>query len=111
MVLYPRSRVGGKYLCSGRFDSIGNQLTVDYYTFPSSKSVDTFHIQEEKIYKPGTYPINVEIYDPNLDLKTCCHILFEMLSSNLRSDSIYLKYLRYFDLKIRYKWSITFSVH
>ena len=27
----------GKYLCSGRFNSIGNQLTVDSYTFPSSK--------------------------------------------------------------------------
>ena len=31
MVLYPRSGLAGKYLCSGRFNSIGNQLTVDSY--------------------------------------------------------------------------------
>ena len=32
MVLYPRSGLAGKYMCSGRFDSIGNQFTVDSYT-------------------------------------------------------------------------------
>ena len=28
----PALDLAGKYLCSGRFDSIGNQLTVDSYT-------------------------------------------------------------------------------
>ena len=28
----PALGLAGKYLCSGRFDSIGNQLTVDSYT-------------------------------------------------------------------------------
>ena len=69
------------------------------------------HIREEKIYKPGTYPRNVKIYDPTPDLKTRCHISFEMLSSNLSSDSRDFKYLRYHDLEIRYNLSITFSFH
>ena len=56
--------------------------------------------EKKKNYEPGTYPKNVKIYDPTPDMKTCCHISFEMLSSNLRSDSIYLEYLRYRDLKI-----------
>ena len=33
------------------------------------------------------------------DLKICCHILFEMLGSDLNSDCRDLRYLRYFDLK------------
>ena len=41
----------------------------------------------------------MKIYDPTLDLKTRCHISFDILSSNLRSDSRDLKYLRYSDLK------------
>ena len=37
----------------------------------------------------------MKVYDPTPDMKTRCPILFEMLSSNLRSDSIDLKDLRY----------------
>ena len=73
--------------------------------------MDNCHIREDTKYKPGTYPRNVKIYDPTPDMKTRCHISFEMLSSNLRSDSIDFKELRYFDLKIRYNLSITFSFH
>ena len=42
----------------------------------------------------------MKIYDPTADLKTCCHISFEMLSSNLRLDSRDLGYLRHHGLKI-----------
>ena len=107
----PALDLAGKYLCSGRFDSIGNQLTVDSYTFPSSKLVDNYHIREDTKYKPGTYPRNVKIYAPTPDMETRYHISFEMLSSNLLSDLRDLKYLRYRDLKIRYNLSITFSFH
>ena len=41
---------------------------------------------------------NVKIYDPTPDLKTCCHILFDMLSLYFCSDCIYMRYLRYIDL-------------
>ena len=37
------------------------------------------------------------------DLKTCCHILFEMLSSDLRSDCRDLIYWRYIYLENREK--------
>ena len=62
--------------------------------------MDNGHIREETKDKPDTYPRNMKIYDPTSDMKTRCHISFEILSSNLRSDSIDLKYLRYSDLKI-----------
>ena len=57
-------------------------------------------VREETKYKPDTYQRNVKIYDPTSDLKTCCRISFEMLSSNIRSDSRDLEYLRYRDLEI-----------
>ena len=62
--------------------------------------MDNYHRREETKYKPGTYPINVKIYYPTTDMKSYCHISFDMLSSDLRSDSIDLEYLRYRDLKI-----------
>ena len=73
--------------------------------------MDNFHIREDTKYKPGTYQRNVKIYYPTSDMKTRCHILFEMLSSNLRSDLRDLKDLSYCDLKIRYNLSIKFSFH
>ena len=33
-------------------------------------------------------------------MKTCCHIFFEMLSSDLPTDCRYLRYLRYIDSKV-----------
>ena len=42
---------------------------------------------------------NMKIYDPTLDVKTCCHSWFEMVSSDLHSDCRYLRYLRYIDSK------------
>ena len=43
---------------------------------------------------------NMKIYDPTLDLKTCGHISFDIISSNLRTDCKYLIYLRYIDSKV-----------
>ena len=45
------------------------------------------------------YPKNIKLYDPAPDMKTCRHILFDMLSFYLTSDLRYLGYLRYDDLK------------
>ena len=42
----------------------------------------------------------MKIYDPASYLKACGHILFEMLSSNLRPDWIDLRYLRYIDSEV-----------
>ena len=42
----------------------------------------------------------MKIYDPDLDLKTCVHISFEMLSSNLRPDCIKFTYWIYIDSKV-----------
>ena len=41
----------------------------------------------------------MKIHDQNLDLETC-HILFEILNSDLRPDCICLIYLRYIDSKV-----------
>ena len=37
----------------------------------------------------------MKIYDPTSDLKTCGHISFDMLSSNLLQNCRGLRYLRY----------------
>ena len=42
----------------------------------------------------------MKIYDLTLDLKTCGHISFDMLSSNLRPDYMDLRYLIYIDSKV-----------
>ena len=45
----------------------------------------------------------MNIYDLTRDMKTCCHISFEMLSSDLRPDCRDLRYLRYIDSKVEKK--------
>ena len=48
----------------------------------------------------------MEIYYPTSDLKTCGHISFEIISSNLRPDCIDLVYLRYIYSKVEknHRW-------
>ena len=41
----------------------------------------------------------MKIYDPTSGLKTCCHIPFEMISSDLCSDYRHLRYLKSIDSK------------
>ena len=57
------------------------------------------HARRNKILTRYVPEQNVKIYDLPTDLKTCCHNLFEMLSSNLHLDSKDLGYFRYCDLK------------
>ena len=40
------------------------------------------------------------MYDPTLDMKTCGHILFEILSSNFCRSCRDLRYLRYVNFKV-----------
>ena len=61
----------------------------------------SLHTRRNKIYASYVTKKCENIYDPTPDLRTRCHILFEMLSSNLRSNSRDLEYLRYRDLKNR----------
>ena len=53
----------------------------------------------------------MKIYDPTPDMTKCYHILFDMLSSNFRSECGDLIYLRYTDYKNREKLSLTLSLH
>ena len=42
----------------------------------------------------------MKVYDPNSDMKICCHISFDILNSNLRSDCRDLIHLRYIYSKV-----------
>ena len=53
----------------------------------------------------------MKLYHPTLDLKINCHICFKMLSSYLRSNCRYLRYLRYIDLKNWQNPLMTFPFH
>ena len=97
-------RVNSIKLYLGWFDTMRNQLTLYSYTSPSSKLVDNYPIQEEAKYKLGKYiPEKIKMWKYMIrlpDLKTCCSISFEILSSDFCSDCGDLNYLRYIDKKI-----------
>ena len=50
------------------------------------------------------------MHDPTSDLKTCGHISFEMLSSNLHPDCRDLRYLIYSDSKVEKHYDEIFVV-
>ena len=56
--------------------------------------MEKYHIQEEKKNQVGNRENEVWKHIIHLpDLKTCCHISFDMLSSDFCSDCRYLIYL------------------